>query len=186
VRCPRQRAAATTTTGASGGVAAAAELPAPTGPRCLPYFGGSLHYADASGVFVGLTPDVSDAVLAGAWLEGLVLELARGVDLLGTTVTLQGPVTVAGGGAADGPFAGWLADALGRPVQVVTGAVGAVGAAAVARTALGGDADVAGAVARLGLVPAAVYAPDPGQRARWRVRLAGQIALADRWFTARS
>jgi xylulokinase len=113
-------------------------------PFFLPYLSGErTPYNDPNcrGVFFGISPDTSAADLTGAALEGVALGFADGLDVLLENGGAIGEISVTGGGARLPYWGQLLAAALNRPLTYRRGSEvgGAVGAARLARLALGGE-----------------------------------------------
>jgi xylulokinase len=113
-------------------------------PVFLPYLSGERtphNDPHARGVFFGIRADTDAADLTVAALEGVALAFADGLDVLLEKGGSIGDITVTGGGARLPYWGELLAAALNRPLAYRTGSeVGAaLGAARLARLALGGD-----------------------------------------------
>jgi xylulokinase len=113
-------------------------------PVFLPYLSGERtphNDPHARGVFFGIRADTDAADLTVAALEGVALAFADGLDVLLEKGGSIGDITVTGGGARLPYWGELLAAALTRPLAYRTGSeVGAaLGAARLARLALGGD-----------------------------------------------
>ena len=113
-------------------------------PFFLPYLSGERtpHNDPASrGVFFGIRADTTAADLAGAVLEGVAFAFADGLDVLTEKGGQVGEISVTGGGARLPYWGEVIAAALGRPLIYRSGGEvgGALGAARLARLALGGE-----------------------------------------------
>jgi len=132
-------------------------------PFFLPYLSGERtpHNDPGSrGVFFGISADTAAADLAGAVLEGVAFAFADGLDVLTEEGDQVGEISVTGGGARLPYWGELIAAALRRPLTYRSGGEigGALGAARLARLALGGEREadvcVAPPIAR-------VVQPDP-------------------------
>jgi xylulokinase len=107
----------------------------------LPYLHGERSEAldpDAAGAFVGLRSHHSRANMARAAIDGVALALVDAFERIGGEIGFETPVFVGGGGVHDAVWLEALANALGRPLEVIAeGDLSAWGAARSAATALG-------------------------------------------------
>src|SRR5579875_321586 len=113
-------------------------------PFFLPYLSGErTPHNDPScrGVFFGIRADTAAADLAAAVLEGVALAFADGLDVLTESGAEIGQISMTGGGARLPYWGEVIAAALNRPLTYRSGGEvgGALGAARLARLALGGD-----------------------------------------------
>lgn len=116
---------------------------APAGSRgliYLPYLGGErspFSDPDARAAFIGVSGQTGRAEMVRAVMEGVAMGYRSLGDALG--LAADGPLLLTGGGGKSAVWAQILADALGRPVQVMAdpGNAGARGAAVIAGQALG-------------------------------------------------
>ncbi len=103
-----------------------------------------------AGVFAGLRLDVDAGLLARAVLEGVAFDAADALDDLADIGLVVHEVRITGGGAADPRWVQLRADVLGVPiVGVLPRDAGVSAAAALAWTAVVGDAAVETVLARL-------------------------------------
>jgi len=123
-------------------MAARAE-PGARGVSFLPFLGageqGALWDPSLRGTLTGLTLSHEPADIAGALLEGIVLETRRCVGVLAEASGSLGDVAVAGWMSTD-PVPQWLADATGRDVWPAAGGGGGASALGAALIAAGGGA----------------------------------------------
>ncbi len=120
----------------------AAGVPAGSaGLLCLPYLLGErapLWSADARGAFVGATLGHRREHFVRAALEGVCLNLASALQLLGGAVGAAPSFRASGGFARSGLWRQMLCDVLGGPLSVPgTAETSCLGAALLARRALG-------------------------------------------------
>lgn len=113
-------------------------------PFFLPYLSGERtphNDPNFRGVFFGIRADTIAADLAAAVLEGVAFAFADGLDVLTEQGGEIGQVSVTGGGARLPYWGEVIAAALGRPLTYHSGGElgGALGAARLARLALGGE-----------------------------------------------
>ncbi|HEY2591672.1 MAG TPA: FGGY-family carbohydrate kinase, partial [Steroidobacteraceae bacterium] len=113
-------------------------------PFFLPYLSGERtphNDPHSRGVFFGINADTTAADLAGAVLEGVAFAFADGLDVLTEKGGQVGQISVTGGGARLPYWGEVIAAALGRPLTYRSGGEigGALGAARLARLALGGE-----------------------------------------------
>ena len=108
--------------------------------------GGPHWDRSASGLWLGLGLETDRRDLVRAVLEGIALRTAELLAAMGRLVSLEGPVSIDGGLAANPYFQAFLARALGRPVAVPAtveltglwhGAAGPLGGRGAGGSALG-------------------------------------------------
>ena len=157
---------------------AAALPPGPGQLLMLPYLAGERTPHDdphAKGVLFGLTPSTTRAEIVRAALEGVAFTVADALAALAASGTRVERAALIGGGARSRAWAEIVANATGLSlVRHADGVAGpALGAARLARLAVGGDPGTVLAV------PAAVdvVAPDPASTEAYRPRLEAFRAL---------
>ena len=127
----------------------------------------------ARGTWLGLSLDTGPGDLVRAILEGVALRTGEVLAEMAALVAPRGALSVDGGLTRNGYFCRFLADVVGRPVQVsADGELTALGAAQLAAEALGRPVAAVGetrVVEGHGLAPGC------------RERFAEAVALARRW-----
>lgn len=96
----------------------AASAPGSHGVLCLPYLAGErfpVLDADATGCYLGLTPETSAADLARSALEGVAFSLRQGLEQLGAAPS---SISLIGGGGREAVWCQILADVLGHDITV--------------------------------------------------------------------
>lgn len=127
--------------------------------------GGPHWDRSAAGMWLGLGLETDRRDLVRAVLEGIALRTAELLAAMGRLVTLEGPVSIDGGLAANPYFQGFLARALGRPVAVPTTIeLTGLGTALLARWGAGGPMGAQSAARRI-IEPAPPL--DPALHARF-------------------
>jgi xylulokinase len=148
---------------------AADVAPGAGGVVMLPYFLGEktpIHDPDARGTIVGLGLHHRLAHVWRAALEAVVYGFRHHIDVFGEAGMPVKRVVASDGGSASAVWMRIAADALGRPVQLVTGHPGSsLGAAFVAGMGVG-VLDDWGAIGRF-VTPGAVVEPDSTVRAAY-------------------
>jgi len=126
------------------------DLAPPDAPLFLPYLTGErapLMKGHARGAFLSLDAGHDRTALARAVVAGVVVAIADGLAALPLDATT--PVRAGGGGLRDAGFAQALADAAGRPLDLLhASAASAIGAALLGGVAAGAIPDLDAAVAR--------------------------------------
>ncbi|GLU27370.1 MULTISPECIES: xylulokinase [Brucella/Ochrobactrum group] len=120
---------------------ALASVPGANGTTCAPYMTGggeqgALWDTSLTGVFHGLNVATTRADLARAYLEGVILEIRRCIDVLSETWPVR-HLVLSGRLARNAALVQMFADMTGRSIQVFDfGSSAAIGAAALAGESL--------------------------------------------------
>ena len=145
---------------------AAAVPPGAEGLTVLPYFLGEktpLHDPAARGLFEGLTLSHGLGHLWRALLEAYAYAIRHHIEVMTEIGHAPRRYLVSDGGSASAVWMQTVADALGAPVQALTGHPGTcLGAAWTAAMGVGAAQDWAG-IGRF-VKPGPVYRPDPARR----------------------
>jgi glycerol kinase len=127
--------------------------------------GGPHWDRSAAGMWLGLGLETDRRDLVRAVLEGIALRTAELLAAMGRLVSLEGPVSIDGGLAANPYFQGFLARALGRPIAVpATVELTGFGTALLARWGAGGAVGVRSASRSIIEAPASL---DQSQHSRF-------------------